>query len=373
MMDKLSYPILTNVLEVISAANDSLDCVQVRRKAMDAMIQTIPANGVIFFLPDGNGQFTYILIKDLDKTYCEYYKTYFHQFDPLQLTQKRHRSKALDRIENAISYDSFRPTEYYNDFLKPQKIHHKLIVNLIAEEELYGRIVLTRPRKSGRFSVNERKAARTISPYLAHALAHNELKRKIRLKENILNYIEKQSSVGVILLDESLKIVYTNPKAEEAFGKLRFPGPAVNLKDPVSIQLLGDCREIQASLKTCPTGGMMIPRHRVLKGPDHTSFSVISRVLDRGFDWNGSPLLMVSIEEQSTSNASVDPQCLIEKFQLSRRETDVVSLLFQGMTNSQIAQKLFVSEITVKKHLQNIYGKVGVSNRTTLMNRILTG
>ena len=305
-------------------------------------------------------------------TYCDYYKTYFHQFDPLQLTQKWNKNRGLNRIENAISYDSFRPTEYYNDFLKPQKIHHKLIVNLIAEKELYGRIVLTRPRKSGRFSINERKAARTMSPYLAHALAHNELKRKMRLKENILNYIGKQSSVGVILLDESLKVVYTNPKAEEAFGKLHYSGPAVDLKDPLSLQLLGDCREIQARLKNCPNGGIMVPRHRVLEGPDHTSFTIVSRLLDRGFEWEGSPLLMVSIEEQSGANPNVDPQYLMEKFSLSRRETDVVSLLFLGLKNSQIAQKLFVSEITVKKHLQNIYGKVGVSNRTTLVNRILT-
>ena len=82
-------------------------------------------------------------------------------------------------------------------------------------------------------------------------------------------------------------------------------------------------------------------------------------------------MFMVSIEEQRPAN--IDPQHLMDSFHLSRREIDVVALLFLGLKNAQIAGELFVSEVTIKKHLQNIYEKVGVSNRTTLINRILTG
>ncbi|MCX7790344.1 MAG: response regulator transcription factor [Chloroflexaceae bacterium] len=49
---------------------------------------------------------------------------------------------------------------------------------------------------------------------------------------------------------------------------------------------------------------------------------------------------------------------------LSEREAEVLSLVAQGLTNTQIAQRLNVSENTVKFHLQNIYQKLGVSNRT---------
>ncbi len=49
---------------------------------------------------------------------------------------------------------------------------------------------------------------------------------------------------------------------------------------------------------------------------------------------------------------------------LSEREAEVLGLLAQGMTNAQIAQRLTVSDNTVKFHLQNIYQKLGVGNRT---------
>jgi len=49
---------------------------------------------------------------------------------------------------------------------------------------------------------------------------------------------------------------------------------------------------------------------------------------------------------------------------LSAREREVLELVAKGLTNTQIAEALSVSENTVKFHLQNIFQKLGVSNRT---------
>jgi DNA-binding NarL/FixJ family response regulator len=49
---------------------------------------------------------------------------------------------------------------------------------------------------------------------------------------------------------------------------------------------------------------------------------------------------------------------------LSAREWAVLELAAQGLTNPQIAEALNVSENTVKFHLQNIFQKLGVNNRT---------
>jgi DNA-binding NarL/FixJ family response regulator len=49
---------------------------------------------------------------------------------------------------------------------------------------------------------------------------------------------------------------------------------------------------------------------------------------------------------------------------LTRREVEVLRLAAEGVRNQEIADQLFVSERTVKFHLQNAYRKLGAHNRT---------
>ena len=49
---------------------------------------------------------------------------------------------------------------------------------------------------------------------------------------------------------------------------------------------------------------------------------------------------------------------------LTRREEEILQLVAQGRSNSQVADALWVTQQTVKFHLSNIYRKLGVSNRT---------
>ncbi len=53
---------------------------------------------------------------------------------------------------------------------------------------------------------------------------------------------------------------------------------------------------------------------------------------------------------------------------LSLRERDICNLLLQGQTNQEIADNLFITEGTVKAHLNKIYKKLGTHNRLEVIN-----
>jgi DNA-binding CsgD family transcriptional regulator len=58
---------------------------------------------------------------------------------------------------------------------------------------------------------------------------------------------------------------------------------------------------------------------------------------------------------------------------LTPRQNELLRLLAAGHTNSQIARRLGISEGTVRTHLENIYGKLGVSSRTAAVTRAFPG
>jgi DNA-binding NarL/FixJ family response regulator len=52
---------------------------------------------------------------------------------------------------------------------------------------------------------------------------------------------------------------------------------------------------------------------------------------------------------------------------LTKRELEVISLIAEGLKNRVIAERLFISEATVRNHLTSIHSKLGVSNRSELV------
>lgn len=69
----------------------------------------------------------------------------------------------------------------------------------------------------------------------------------------------------------------------------------------------------------------------------------------------------------------IDMSKIQEEYGLSNREIDVVKCLSRGDANKEIADRLFISELTVKGHLKKIYQKMDVHNRATLVSKVLAG
>ena len=52
---------------------------------------------------------------------------------------------------------------------------------------------------------------------------------------------------------------------------------------------------------------------------------------------------------------------------LTTREREVISLIGEGIKNKQIAERLFISETTVRHHLTSIFSKLEVADRVELL------
>ncbi len=61
----------------------------------------------------------------------------------------------------------------------------------------------------------------------------------------------------------------------------------------------------------------------------------------------------------------------MKRFNLTKRETEMIHLLKQNFTNQQIADKLFLSIYTIETHRKNIMQKLGLNNPAALMKFII--
>ena len=86
--------------------------------------------------------------------------------------------------------------------------------------------------------------------------------------------------------------------------------------------------------------------------------SVIRQVFDRSIYLATSP---IPLDTPDATEPDGEPTAASE---LTRRELEILRLVADGYSNSQLAKMLWVTEQTVKFHLSNIYRKLQVANRT---------
>lgn len=103
----------------------------------------------------------------------------------------------------------------------------------------------------------------------------------------------------------------------------------------------------------------------VLKDAVLAHLSACIRAVMQGQYWlEGRPVQnLVQVLRDLTAQTTPPPR---KTFGLTSRELEVVTLITEGSTNKHIAESFGISEETVKRHLTNIFNKLGVGNRLEL-------
>lgn len=98
-----------------------------------------------------------------------------------------------------------------------------------------------------------------------------------------------------------------------------------------------------------------------LKGIDPEKLVLAIRSISMGATWwdrNASDRIYTAIHQNDKSGG------LVNQFQLTKRELEVLTLISQGKTNQQIAETLFITAGTARVHVHAILQKLDVSDRT---------
>ena len=137
---------------------------------------------------------------------------------------------------------------------------------------------------------------------------------------------------------------------------------------------------VAAAIVSCIFATSTLSRNLVSSFPQHDlTFLVLAAVLltiSLALALAGTPQLATSRPLQGEPlPGDLEPRCstIARDFHLTERERDVFLLLARGYSQRGIADKLFVSENTVKSHRRHIYQKLGIGSQQELIDMIEAG
>lgn len=170
----------------------------------------------------------------------------------------------------------------------------------------------------------------------------DDLARGARAAEVALN----QLPVAALVLDEGGSLLTSNRAARALFG-----GPAVPATLLAAAARAARDREEEALTIESPSLPGRVLR---LVPADMGDASEADR-----------PTVVFLLRPDTPPDVQAEP--LRERFSLSKMEASVVTLVAQGVTNREAADRLGLSVETIRSHLQSAYRKTGAANRAALV------
>ena len=196
------------------------------------------------------------------------------------------------------------------------------------------------------------------------------------------------------IIREGLRLLLERQRNLEVVGDVghRFDAPAIVARETPDIVLLNIDLNDDDGLDFLRVMHISAPSTRILVLTDKIDSELHDRAVLLGASGivlteNAPETLIKAIERVSAGEVWLDRSAIGRVFalmssnpeknkidpeaakvaSLTEREREVVSLIGEGLRNKEMADRLFISETTVRHHLTSIYGKTDISNRLKLI------
>ena len=254
------------------------------------------------------------------------------------------------RISDFWTQEEFHASPLYQLVYQPMGVEYQLSVTLPAPQPVVVGLALSRADRD--FPERDRSVLNLARPHLAQAWRHAREQQRLRgLLDAASDAVGQEGSGMVVLWDPPEELT---PGAlvtlYRFFGR---PSPLSPL--PTRVQ-----RWVEAQRDRLASGerlDIMRPLTAELEGRRCTLRYLPPQATHPG-------AIMVASQERSSGRS-------FEALGLSAREAEIVQWVTVGESNAAIAARLHLSPGTVKKHLDNVYAKLGVRGRGALTAFVL--
>jgi len=328
--------ILNNLNDVICSFSSKLDFYEIESEFFDAISSIIPAHGTaIYLFKPFTYQPDYISGIGVEKDFLSFYEKRGREIDPLKRWIIKNHSPNHSQL--LLGLEGWRNHPLY-DIVKTAGLDFGMQAPITSGNDIIGSINLGRMFSEGSFKKQDLLTVSILSHFLNLALGRAVGNNCI--KEYNLRYCNDIDNMkqAMVITDKDSNINYINRAAQDTIIRyFSFDNPNTEFSNQLKKLSNGNRETVINNLK-------------------------LRRCIFPGLK-DQQNLVFIDENPIHAMNSSVQ-----ETF--STREMDVLHLIEKGMQNKEIAEKLFISVNTIKYHLNNMYGKMGVTSRTELICKI---
>ena len=190
-------------------------------------------------------------------------------------------------------------------------------------------------------------------------------KAKVLLQEGSNNSISNAEKLLLELkeLADSSNLIFYNIEISMLLAVVYEKQGNISDADELMVQVLKEANDQQVIRPLVESGNLILAMLERLK-EKNIELKFIDQVIGQFVDEDVE-------KEHSLQNSTngLKSSLVPHKALLSTRELEVLSFVTNGFRNKEIAHKLFVSEVTIKKHLYNIFKKLNVNNRINMVQK----
>lgn len=330
--------ILSNLNDVVCSFSGKSDFFEIESEFFSSISSIIPAHATAIYLfkslqekPD------YISGKGVDKDFLSYYEKKGREIDPLKNWIMNKRSPNQSQLLLGLKGWQHHPVY---DVVKTASIDFAMQAPIVSGNEIIGSLNFGRSFSEGEFKKHDLLTISILSHFLGLAFMRSFGKNSIAEYNTMFHKGIDNMKQSMIITDGNRNINYANHAAKGTI--IRHYGQ--EKPETKFINSLGEITYSSTDYEEIIVDNLKL-RKCLLPGSKNKQSIVF-------LDDNPPPSINSTIQEILTS-----------------REIDVLMLVERGMKNKEIAEKLFISVNTVKRHLDNMYGKLNVGSRTKLISK----
>ena len=190
----------------------------------------------------------------------------------------------------------------------------------------------------------------------------------IHSMEHLLDLIRKRQSPGILIIDRNGQLRYSNQEVLVLLPNLLETDREGNPQANIPAEILRICTVAKG---TTAADENDLPQDittdcSLMVGGKEQVFSLRAFTVG-GIGPNREDGYIMVLIERVVEKHTYNFEKVQNDHHLSAREMDVIKSLAQGLSNKEIAKKLYISEHTVKDHLKNIMAKMQVSSRNEIL------